>query len=259
MMQPRQARQILIARRPSGADDASPAMKEALETAAQTPDLQADLDAQGAFDLMAAAEILSEVELTDAAREQCAEAGGALAAHSHGRQVILSRPAIAAVGVGFLLTVAVVVWAVLGRAGAFPDDAVKIATQGMKASQESFEPVETSVGDLGDWFLLKNFDKFQVPAELDGLKTAGVRIFKYENEPIAMVLTQNRLALFAFNPIPFGINVMPEKKWLLTEADRTALAIRQENGVCFMVWYRGSKADLDRILRNPTATTPVSL
>ena len=43
-------------------------------------------------------------------------------------------------------------------------EAVKIAMTGAKATPSQFDPVEEKADSLQDWFTLKGFDNFQVPA-----------------------------------------------------------------------------------------------
>lgn len=184
----------------------------------------------------------AEEQIEDAAKELSAQ-------HDEGR-LSVRNPATLAVGFGFLLLVAVLVWYFLGQAGVFPDEAIKIATEGMQASPEQFEPVEERAGALQDWFMLKGNDIFRVPMQFENFTVAGVRSFKVENELIAQAaVPENAMYFFSFASQPFGITVAPEKSWRITEAGRSVLAIREENGVCFMIGFRGAKSDMVRVLR----------
>lgn len=241
------ARDILICRRPSGGDDEERVMREALAVAAQNPDLDAEVKAQHAIDARVASD-LDVLVLSEEAKAKIASAKERLNARENAHRI--SSSAMIAVGVGFLLLIGVVVWNLLGRAGTFPEDAIKIATEGAKARPEQFDPVETKVGSLEDWFMMKGFDHFRVPAAFAKFETAGVRLFRVENEPIAVTLIpENFMYFYVFNPQPFGFNVVPEKTWRVTEADRWVLAIREEGGMCFMIAFKGKKADMERVLK----------
>jgi hypothetical protein len=159
------------------------------------------------------------------------------------------NPATLAVGVGFLLLVGVLVWNFLGRAGAFPEEALKIATEGISAAPEQFDPVEERAGAIGDWFMLKGFDGFRVPPGLEQANVVGVRMFKFENETVASALVlENQMYLFAFRGGPLGVSVTPEKTWRITETKRNVLALREEGGYCFMIAFRGTAEDMRRFL-----------
>jgi hypothetical protein len=139
----------------------------------------------------------------------------------------------------------------LGRAGTFPNEALKIAAAGSKATPNQFDPVEEKAGALQDWFALKGFDNFQVPEPLANLEVVGVSLFTVENEPVAQVLVpENVMYIYSFASQPFGINIVPEKSWRITEADRSVLAIREEKGMCFLISFRGSKQDMKNLLKS---------
>jgi len=241
------ARDILVCRRPSGGDDEDRLMREALKVAEATPDLSAEWKTQHAFDARLATD-LEVLVLSEDAKAKVAAAKELLQARQNAHRI--SSSAMVAVGVGFLLLICVVVWNLLGRAGTFPEDAIKIATEGNKARPEQFEPVETKAGSLADWFMMKSFDNYRVPAAFANFETAGVRLFRVENEQIAQAaIPENFMYFYVFNPRPFGFSVVPEKTWRVSEADRWVLAIREEGGMCFMIALKGTKADMERILK----------
>ena len=54
--------------------------------------------------------------------------------------------------------------------------------------------------------------------------------------PVAQVAVPRMRCIFtAFPSQPFGINVVPEGSWRITESDRLVTAIREEKGMCFLV------------------------
>ena len=89
---------------------------------------------------------------------------------------------------------------------------------------------------MQDWFTLKGFDNFRVPREFAQFDVVGVRIFTVDNEPVAQVaVPENFMYFYCFSAQPLGIKVVPEGSWRITESDRSVLAIREENGLCFLV------------------------
>jgi hypothetical protein len=185
------------------------------------------------------------------AEEQIARAAVTLKGLGGEARHFVRNPATFAVGAGFLLLIAILVWNFLGRAGVFPDEAIKIATTGAMASPEQFEAIEEKAAALQDWFLLKGNDSFRVPPGFENFVVAGVRTFKVENEPVAQAaaMEQDRTMYFySFAAQPFGIDITPEKSWRITEADRSVLAIRESDGICFLIAFRGTKKDMQDLL-----------
>jgi hypothetical protein len=247
-MNPKLARQTLAFRRPNGADDETPAMKKALELVRKNPSLEASISEQTLLDIRGS-EVLHGIELPSQAATDMAEAVQLLGQRGGTPRLSVRNPATMAVALGFLLLIGVLTWHFLGQAGVFPDEAIKIATQGAAARPDQFDPVEEKAGQLQDWFMLKGFDNFRVPPELANFAVIGVRIFKSDNEPIAQaVVSENMMFFYCFPATPFGID-LPEKSWRVTEADQTVLAIREEKGVCFMISFRGNQAKMDQFLR----------
>jgi hypothetical protein len=252
-MNAKNARNILLCRRPTGEDDSDPSVKRALDVAAKDPSLAAELEKQTVFDLGRAGE-LRNIPLNGDARTQICEAARSFLALHGAERTPLGRNAALAVGVGVLLLVCLLVWMFLGRAGTFPDEAVKIAAAGVKATPEQFDPVEEKAGGLQDWFALKGLDTFRIPPEFAQFEVVGVRIFTVENEPVAQVaVPENAMYFYCFLSQPFGINVVPEGTWRITESDRLALAVREEKGLCFLVAFRGSKREMKSLLEKAGA------
>lgn len=196
--------------------------------------------------LHAALEAISPDE--EAAR-QISDAVHALSTRHGGHRISARNPATLAVGLGFLLLIAVLTWHFLGEAGLFPEEAVKIANMGAAARPDQFDPVDNDASQLRDWFMLKGFDNFQLPPGLESYHVVGVRLFKFENEAIAQAaIAENTMFFYAFAAHSLGIAVVPEKTWRITQADRWVLAIRQDKDFCFMIAFRGTKAEMERLL-----------
>lgn len=252
-MNAKRARAILSCRRPGGQDDGEPRMQEALAVAEQEPALKELLAAQSDFDNKIAAALQHAFQTETKDQEELAESARRLLEHKEHRRMAFGSPAMIAVGVAFVFLAGVLVWHFLGRAGVFPDEAVKIAATGMKGGPELFSEVEEKAGNLPDWFVLKGFDHFKVPAGFEDFPAVGVRIFKIENQPVAMTAiadSNHKMFFFSFESAPFGISIVPQKKWMIAESEQNALAIRQDETACFMIAMRGRKADMERLLEN---------
>lgn len=198
-------------------------------------------------------EALAALPVPPAAETRIVNGAHNLAEHRGGARNVVSNPATIAVGLGFLLLVAVLVWTMLGRAGVFPEEAIKLAATGVKAGPDRFEAVDTTLDGLQDWLMLKGFDSFRVPPGLENMKTVGVRTFKYENEPVAQALVlENRMSVYSFNGRSLGITI-PEKTWVIGEGEWLALAIRGENDNYVLLAFRGNKEQMRKVLEEAGA------
>jgi hypothetical protein len=249
-MSPKSARQFLAIQPPDPADTRE--IARALGTLAKSPVLQAEYEAQVAQD-RAAGSILADVGVPPEVEGSLGEQVAAISAARSKRRFNPRDPAMLAVAIGFLLLVAVLAWHFLGRAGVFPEEALTIAVEGARLRAEQFEVVEDKAGDLEDWFVLKGFDRFHVPAKFANHQAAGARIFKIENRPVAVLaIPENYMFFLIFDPAPLGIEIRPEGSWQFTEFDyKYAAAIREEKGMCFMVVIKGSSKDLARLIGKP--------
>jgi len=246
-MSPKSARQFLAIQFPE--PQGSREVDRALDALGKAPVLQAEYEAQVALDKATGA-ALAAVEIPPAVLSDLdARAAGISTAHSN-RRFNPRDPAMLAVGIGFLLLIALLAWHFLGRAGVFPEEALTIAAEGAKLRTDQFEVVEEKAGNLEDWFVLKGFDRFHVPAKFANFEAAGARIFKIENRPVAVLaIPENFMFFLVFDPAPLGIDIHPEGTWQFTEFDyKYAAAIREEKGMCFMVVIKGKAKDLVRLV-----------
>jgi len=169
----------------------------------------------------------------------------------HGAAMLRS-PATIAVGVGFLLLIALVVWNLTGRSGTFPEDAVKIATEAARARPDEFTVLNIKTGDLPDWLAMQGHPELVVPAGLGRLEAVGLRSFKVEDERIAQVAVldgERRLFFLSFDGRPLGISIAPEGTWRFAAAGSYSLAIRQDGGKCFLVQLKGTEQEMKDFLR----------
>ncbi len=246
-MSPKSARQFLALQPPAAPDPA--AVARARDALAKSPVLLAEYEAQVALD-KAACSVLAGLEIPPPVLVDLDSQAVAISAARSRRSFNPRDPAMLAVAIGFLLLVAVLAWHFLGRAGVFPEEALSIAAEGAKLRAEQFEVVEDKAGNLEDWFVLKGFDRFHVPAKFADYQVAGARIFKIENRPVAVLaVPENHMFFLIFDPVPLGIEIRPEGSWRIAEFDhKFAAAILEEKGMCFMVVIKGAKKDLSRLL-----------
>ncbi|MCK9588454.1 MAG: hypothetical protein WC076_01020 [Terrimicrobiaceae bacterium] len=248
-MSPKSARQFLAIHPPETRD--SRKAVRARDALAKSPVLFAEYEAQAALDRETGS-VLAGLEVPPAVIGELDARVAASAAHGK-RRFNPRDPAMLAVAIGFLLLVVLLAWHFLGRAGVFPEEALTIAAEGAKLRTEQFEVVEEKAGALDDWFVLKGFDRFHIPARFANYQAAGARIFKAENRPVAVLaIPENYMFFLIFDPAPLGIGIHPEGSWQFTEFDyKYAAAIREEKGMCFMIVIKGTSKDLARLVENP--------
>jgi len=249
-MSPKSARQFLAIHPPDPPD--SRGMVRARDALAKSPVLLAEYGAQVALD-KAVGSVLADVAIPSAVLGDIGARSAAISAVRSRRRFNPRDPAMLAVAIGFLLLVAVLVWHFLGRAGVFPEEALTIAAEGAKLREDQFEVVEDKAGALGDWFVLKGFDRFHVPTKFANYQVAGARIFKIENRPVAVLaVPENHMFFLVFDPAPLGLEIHPEGSWRIAVDYKFAAAIREEKGLCFMVVViKGTKKDLSRLIEKP--------
>lgn len=246
-MNPRAARRFLATHLEDANDETPASVRKAVKSLAGSPELLADYERQAALDRQAR-RILVDAEIPGAVEHSLATAVEALPA----RRLHPRDPAILAAGIGFLLLVALMVWNFLGRPAAFPPDAAEIAEAVIEGDGESFDPVGEPAGEVDDWFLMKGFEGFKVPEHLEAHLAESGGVLKIQNQPVAVVSVPRRDAHFiVFEAEPFGISI-PEGEWRTARIDdRYAAAVRQKDGVCFMILRKGSLASVQDLLGAP--------
>lgn len=244
-MKDRAARRLLACYLENPFGDTPPVFEKALKTIAASPELSADYEKQARLDRRAAA-LLESVEVPEEAVRVFAEK-----IQSASESMLSPRnPAMVSVALGFLLLVALLVWNFLGRPAAFPPDAVEIAGSAMKFDGEVFEDAGVPAGELVDWFVLRGFDGFFVPIGLDSVETEGATIAKIDNQPVALVDAANGKARFVvFDRDRLGVEIAPGEWRVADVGGGRSAAIREQDGMCFMVLMKGSPQDVSDFAR----------
>lgn len=192
-------------------------------------------------------EAFEELEATPSA-----ECLAAMTSYVHGTEhSAVKNPATIAVGAAFLILIGVVVWQVSGKVGVFPEEALKIAAEARRATQDNFSPMDAKASTLPDWFAMQGFEGFQIPPGMEDLNAVGVRTFAFEGASVAQVAVlkdEQKLFLMAFPAEAFEIRSLPTQAWQVSTSGRNAYAIREENGMCFLVTFVGSEAEMKAFL-----------
>jgi hypothetical protein len=169
----------------------------------------------------------------------------------------VKNPATLAVGMAFLLLIAVLVWHFTGRAGTFPEEAIKIVELARRAKQENFSPVDVKLEHLPDWFAMQGFDGLRIPAGFEDLNAVGVRTFQHEGETVAQMAIldgERNVYMLSFPASPFDIRGLRPEAWQITSTGRFASAITEKDGICTLITFSGSEEDMKSFLANRSAT-----
>jgi hypothetical protein len=247
-MSPSSARKILAMHLEDPLESAPSSVQKALKALGASPELMADYERQSALDKRAR-KILVDAEIPAEVEQGLAESVAALPV----RRFHPKDPAILAAALGFLLLVALLVWNFLGRPAVFPPDAAEIAETVIEVQDEPFDEVGEPAGMVEDWFLMKGFDGFKVPEHLASNMAESGGILKIQNQPVAVVVVPGRDARFVvFEASLFGVD-LPDGEWRTVRIDNLhAAAIRQQDGMCFMIVRRGSLASVQDLLGTST-------
>ncbi len=244
-MNVRNARRLLVCYVANPNVAPSPAVQKALKVAAHSDDLRSEYEAQVEIDK----KILSTIKDIRIPEDLLISLAARVAAIPP-RRFNPRDPAMAAVLIGFLLLISVLTWNFLGRPAAFPSDALGIAEEVLTFDERPFEAVNQPAASLEDWFVLKGFDGFDVPSQLEKYKAEDAAILKIDNQPVAVITVPDQYAQFiSFSSKPHEISVSPKGSWRYLQLDtENALALREEDGMCFMVIRRGDLSELKRFL-----------
>lgn len=249
-MNAKMARRILRGCAWSGADDHEREIVAAKRKLEKDAGFKAEFAQQREFDRLLGEKLGAQP--SDELGARLDQLGAKLTARSP-RRNWLRDPAMVAVAFAFIVLLALVGWIVWGSGGIFGGmaEVEKLAIMGDRARIDQFEPVETTAGTLGDWFVMQGFDGFQVPPGFEGAKVVGVRLFDYENVPVAVAAVgEPRSFMYVFQADPLGLS-LDEGEWRFVEYNdgRSVLAVRQLGPVAFMTTMTGDREKIIEYVR----------
>ncbi len=259
-MNAKRARQILRCVGPSGEESATQPgtgdLREALAEGEKSPELAAEFRSQVAFDRQAAPAM--HFDVPESVAVALAGYGERFTARRPRLRVAVHSPAVLAVGASFLVLIALLTWIVVGNAGGFAGmrEVSELASAGNRADVNEFDPLQAEASTLGDWFLLQGFEGFRVPEEFAAVEAVGVRLYRHEGEAVAAVavpLLDRKAFFYSFDAHPLGVSVKPEGAWRVVAFglnDENVLAICEFGSKAFVVAFRGTKGEMESLLRS---------
>ena len=163
---------------------------------------------------------------------------------------LLKQPAVLSIAVAVLVVLGVAVYAAMRKLDDFPgkdvvSDLVQETDEMNGTELERITPIEA--GKLGDWFMLKGFEDFTVPAELARQIAVGCRVYQHEGSPVALVaLDRQHMLLLVFRAVNLKV-VLNSATWRVFQQDEWAVAARGAAGNCFVLM--GEPAEMETFLK----------
>jgi hypothetical protein len=162
------------------------------------------------------------------------------------------RTILLAVGIGLVATVILLIFVITDRMNSFDgaDRITDLLDSANNLNGDEFEPVETTAGDLEDWFFLKHgLEHYAVPKQFADVKTVGCRVFKFNGATVAQIeaLSEKRSLLYLFPADDLGIKI-GNGKWEIVEADNWVGGLTGINETCFLVAFQGTKDEMRKFL-----------
>ncbi len=222
--------------------------EKAVRFAEADPVLSKKLGGQAAFDDRLVG-VIHYIQPPENLRQKLAE----ISAKPGGGKRKLLHPAILPAVAGVLLLVGIMVFLEMDRRANFQGrDAVEtLIVKTGKTSGGEFEPVAAPAGEMDDWFFVRGYDGYSLPPELGALHATFARVFNSDNGPVAQVAVEkHETIVHVFRAADFGVDLLPGEGWRTFEHEGWAAALRRHAGTCYLLAFRGSKAEMDDFLKS---------
>ena len=235
--------------RPGSSKD--PVLVKAARVAEKDSELRRRLREQEEFD----AQIMSAIRYIqppENLRKKLAELGAKSVAPPTFRQQ-LGHPAMLSAVAGVLLMAGFLIHSEMNRSAGFPG---KEAVERMIAMTDEMsgvelEPTQAMAGDLGDAMYIRGFEGFVLPPELARMPAVGWRVFKQNARPVAQVAVDvHSMLIYNFRASELGVQLKNGDDWRVFQHDGWVGAIAQNQGVCTMVAFRGTRQEMQQLLKS---------
>jgi hypothetical protein len=169
---------------------------------------------------------------------------------------IVTNPAVLAIGMAIAVIGGVFAYRVIERLNDFPgaDKARHLLSVAASNRSVLLDPLQTEAGALGDLFFMKHrLEHYDVPPEFADYRTLGARVFDDDeiHSAAQIWIVEKRMQFFLFpaEKDPKTGIVTDFTEWRFVEMEGWTGAVRQHNGICFMVAIRGSEQALAPYLK----------
>lgn len=235
-------------------------MEKALRLAEEDPELGRILRAQLEFDEQII-DVIHFIKPPENLRQKLGELSEKPRAEKARLRKQVINPAVVTALCGVLVILGIIVFFVMERMEKFPGrDAVEaMLSNASKMNGHELEDVTSTSGQLGDWFYMRGYDGFESPPDLAGLPVIGSRVFHIDGRTVAQFAVGNAEAMkclvLQFHASEFGVQLPEAKEWkILTEGEWVG-ALRQHGDICFLIAFRGNKAEMDEFLKTLPSKT----
>lgn len=166
---------------------------------------------------------------------------------------LVAQPAVLAIVLAVVVVLGTVGYLAKTRMGNFPGkDSVEAMVEyaGTTGEYEPFTPAEA--GKLDDWFLLKGFEGFNVPPQLEKATAVGGRVFRHEGLLLAEVeLKTGNARLLVFHLADLTKEPLePGSGWRVFQQDDWAVAVTKDDENGYIVVFEGDSADMPAFLNS---------
>jgi len=229
-------------------------MEKAVRFAEEDPELKKVLGAQIEFDEQMI-DVIHFIKPPENLRQKLSDLSVAPRAEKTRLRKQVINPAVLTALLGVMLILGIVVFLVIERMEKFPGrEAVEnILASASKMTGTELESVTSTTGQIGDWFYMRGYEGFEAPPELAALPVLGSRVFRIDGRTVSQIAIGNaeamRCLIFQFHASEFGVLLPPEEGWRVLTQDQWVGAIRQHGDHCFLIAFRGDKAEMQDFLK----------
>jgi hypothetical protein len=230
-------------------------IEKAVRFAEQDPELARALREQNEFDEQMV-DTIHYIKPPENLRQKLAALSALPGAEKQRLRSHIINPAILTAILGVILISGVVVFFVIEAMEKFPgrEGVEKLLGNAGKMSGNELELMSTTTNELGDWLYMRGYESYEVPPELAALPVIGSRVFRSEGRAVAQVAVGNtdamRFLIHEFRASDFGVQLPSGGPWLVMTKDDWVGAVRQQGDQCFLVAFRGTKAEMDDLLKS---------
>ncbi len=230
------------------------AMRSALENARTIPEEAASLTAQQQLD-QAIAGLVRAIQIPQEAAEWFVNAE-LIQGSKRSWKKTARHPAMLATALAVLVLAGIGIFFFFEQLHEFPgsETAKKLLVYAGTAKSSQFEALDTDAVNLGDYFFMKSqLEHYDVPMQLADLRARAARVFDDEDgHHVAQVVLAEKGVQFFLYPAEQPPKDQKNKSptaWRYIEGEGWAGAVREHDGVCFMIAIRGSEKELRSFLQ----------
>jgi hypothetical protein len=116
-----------------------------------------------------------------------------------------------------------------------------------KMTGAEMETTQLHAGHLGDNMMLKGFDGFALPAEIEPLQAVGWRVFRHgpSGHKIAQIaIDRNNLIVFVFRVADLGVRPGGNGEWRIFSHNGWAAAVTERGNFCTLLTFKGEASEM---------------